>query len=404
MFRLSTTMENPELRAKLPKVERDYYPASISPHQMAYIAKALIESGANDHKRAILNFDEYKHCANLYNQGRSHGDQETWGIAEWEIFFIRTSYQQFPTQANQHALIPRTLWLFTELANREAHRRKFDITSAFRSLTGLTVEEFVFIGFWIWAVKTQKQLDRPFFHMDDFVLPEVPLLAPDKMCAFFGRTSASYDAFRRAAARVSAAGAEHAEYAANQLEWTPIIRTQSDLCVLPIARFLIQRVTTGVFYDLIETHGRDFAGPFGLIVQDYVGDLLHSTYDASQVVPEFKYGPHNRDSIDWIVVEGDQAVLLECKTRRLQLPTKVTGETDLLRRDLEDVVKGLRQLHRFREDVLAGVAGTERLRGLRELVPVVVVFDPFYLANAPFIRDILDGELRKEGSRHSSTR
>src|SRR5438045_3830315 len=77
MSRLSTSMENRELRAKLPKVEQDYYPASISPHQMAYMAKAPIESGANDDKRDILTFEEYKRCANLYNEAQSYGDPET---------------------------------------------------------------------------------------------------------------------------------------------------------------------------------------------------------------------------------------------------------------------------------------------------------------------------------------
>jgi hypothetical protein len=397
MSRLSTTMENAELRAKLPKVEQDYYPASISPHQMAYIAKALIESGSNDHKRDILTFDEYKVCANLYNEAQSGGDPENWGIPEWEAFFLRTSYQQFPAQANQYALIPRTLRLYRDTASRDEYRRRFDIPTAFQQLTGLTVQEFVTIGFWVWALKTQRPGDSPFFRTDEFVLADVPLATQNNIQAFFNRASANYESFRRTNVDRPATDSHYGVFAANQLEWMPIIQTQSAQCVVPIARFLIQRVTTGLFYDLIAAHGRDFAGTFGLVVQEYVGDVLRSTYDPDQIIPEFKYGPDNRDSIDWTVVEGDKAVLIECKTRRVLLPTKVTADQELLRRDLEDVVKGVRQLHMFREDVRARVRGTERFERLTQLVPVVLVFDPFYLGNAPLIRDIVQTELTNLG-------
>src|SRR5207302_4408466 len=86
-------------------------------------------------------------------------------------------------------------------------------------------------------------------------------------------------------------------------------------------------------------------------------------------IPEFKYGPDNRDSIDWTVLEGSKATLIECKTRRLLLPTKVTADQNLLRRDLEDIIKGARQLSRFREDVRARMAGTERFHSISDLVP-----------------------------------
>jgi hypothetical protein len=133
-----------------------------------------------------------------------------------------------------------------------------------------------------------------------------------------------------------------------------------------------------------------------MVVQDYVGDLLLSAYARNQSIPEFKYGPDNRDSIDWTVLEGDKATLIECKTRRLLLPTKVTADETLVRRDIEDVIKGVRQLYRFREDVRARMRGTERFHNISDLVPVVVVFDPFYLGNAPLIRDIVRHELAKD--------
>jgi hypothetical protein len=193
---------------------------------MAYMAKALIESGGNDHKREILNFEEYKRCANLYNEAQSGGDLESWGIPEWEAFFLGTSYQQFPTQANQDALIPRTLRIYTELANRANHRRNFDIPSAFEKLTGLTVREFVAIGFWIWAVKCQRPSDSPFFRAADFVRSDVPLAQQAKIEAFFQHTSTTYPDFRRTADSVPEAGPQAGVYAANQLEWKPIVRTQ----------------------------------------------------------------------------------------------------------------------------------------------------------------------------------
>src|SRR5713101_10111512 len=85
------------------------------------------------------------------------------------------------------------------------------------------------------------------------------------------------------------------------------------------------RITTGLYYALKDENG--FLTAFGQSFQDYVGEVLRHriSNNAMQVLgeAEFQVGRHRKDTVDWIIQQGDEgALFVECKTKRLTWASK----------------------------------------------------------------------------------
>jgi len=81
---------------------------------------------------------------------------------------------------------------------------------------------------------------------------------------------------------------------------------------MPGPTLLFWRITTGLYYSLKEQAG--FPTAFGDSFQAYAGEVLQRRIvnPAMQVLGEAEYhvGQNRKDSIDWIVQEGDAAACL----------------------------------------------------------------------------------------------
>jgi hypothetical protein len=100
---------------------------------------------------------------------------------------------------------------------------------------------------------------------------------------------------------------------------------------------------------------------------------------------------------DWIIIDGTTAVLVECKATRFSKPALVTGEESAINDSLKQVIKGLRQLHWFREACIAKRPGLEVLHSCTDFKPLLLSLEPLYLVNSTFFREYIDGQLAPEG-------
>lgn len=368
-------------------------------HHLAYLAKRLIQSGANDYCAAALTFGEYAQCANLYITAQGAEIGESLDPEEWDRFFLRTAFQQFPLQGNPYPQFARALSLYADIAARPELRRAFDIPATFERLTGLSVEAFVeaatfvFLPIWLQGVRL--------FHGALLATagPAASLPLP-QMRRFIDHVAVDYDTFRTLCGRTDNPDPTLRAYYPNPLVRHPLVRTQRGQYVAPVPRYLLQRFTTGIYFDLLEAEHEAFTRAFGAIFQQYLGALLASVFGPRQLHAARKYraGKNWDDSTDWIVVEGESAVLLECKVTRLRLATKATADRDALARDLaQGVVKGLLQLRRVMQAIRERCPGLEAFASVTELIPVVLLYEPYYFANAPVMRTLVEQELRARG-------
>src|SRR5690606_25178557 len=114
-------------------------------------------------------------------------------------------------------------------------------------------------------------------------------------------------------------------YAVFPLEHTPLIRldlASPDRLLCPVPRYLLNRVTSGVFYAIVNSNG--FPNAYGDAFQNSVGEVIDVTLSSPpfNVLEECAYSESKaqlKHGVDWIVSPSTGHLFIECKTKRLSL-------------------------------------------------------------------------------------
>ena len=170
-----------------------------------------------------------------------------------------------------------------------------------------------------------------------------------------------------------------------------------DRFIAPLPDLVVLKNSAGVFYEMFNYYGEEFSRHFGLMFEKYVGVvLMHSVRTAkliSEDVIRQTYPPEKGKVPDWIIIEGDIAILIECKATRFSRAAIASGTEEHVKDSLKQVIKGLRQLASFREACMAKAPGLEVLHKCKIFKPLLTSLEPLYLINSTFFREFLDGEL-----------
>ncbi len=199
--------------------------------------------------------------------------------------------------------------------------------------------------------------------------------------------------------------AEHAldegfGYRYSSLRAYPIIQYSHagvDEIACPIPTLLFWRITTGLYYSLRTQAG--FPTAFGESFQAYAGEVLSQRISnpAMQVLGETEYhvGQNRKDSIDWIVQEGDAAALfVECKTMRLTWASK-SGMSDLtaLAQDIRKLAGAVVQAYKAIRDYRAGHYPHLAFVEGRRVYPIVLTLEDWYCCGL-YLPTLLDEAVR----------
>lgn len=374
---------------------------SVGQWQLAFFAKTLINK-SNDYRAKSVDDRTLYFACNYYNNVRDpHLKDPDTEETRRELLnhLVRMSYEEFPFQIiNHRADIPRALILFEQLAESAAGAG-FDVASAFREVTGLTVREFLFNGFAFWANAGAGAIKTP---LTTSILALQDTLKPENQERFLSIVSTDYATFRKFQDKqLIKDGYEKHQF--NCLNSFPLIRTgRRSLLVSPIPLLLIRRITRGIYYYLQEAYSKggdrnDFTQFFGKhLFEPYVGMQLRSLPLHTSLSDERDIS-RSEKSCDWILTEGNAVTLIECKTLGLTARAKAFAETEIVTDDLRKrIVKAVHALARTKEAIDKGVAGFESLRG-KTTRNLIVLYDEVYLFNSLLYRELLQNDLKQEG-------
>ena len=180
-------------------------------------------------------------------------------------------------------------------------------------------------------------------------------------------------------------------YTWNPLEATPLVRfdvTHPDRVLCPIPAFLLRRVTSGLFYDLVRSVG--FDNPYGHAFQAYVGEVIAATcppprFTALAEEP-YKIGSQTMHGTDWVLSDSTGHLFVECKTKRLTVNARTLSDTEALNEELHVLAKAIVQHYRNIRDAVDGRTRW-RPNGLPVFALVLTLEDWFILS--PRVREIL---------------
>lgn len=175
-------------------------------------------------------------------------------------------------------------------------------------------------------------------------------------------------------------------YAFSSLRAFPIIRMQykgAEQLVCPIPTLLLWRYTAGLYYEICGEDGFDNA--FGNSFQNYIGDCIQAAHsnEGIKVFPEadFMDGKAKKDSVDWIVDDGAQALFIECKAKRMTLPSKTElySSEGPMDRDLDKMADAVTQVYKTIRDYTDGKYPHYKFNENKKIYPLVVTLEDWHL-------------------------
>ena len=108
------------------------------------------------------------------------------------------------------------------------------------------------------------------------------------------------------------------------LIFTELNRRAAHICPIPI--LLFWRISSGLFYDLINEPG--FAQAFGKSFQDYVGNMLEKTFAGTSITIYSEEPDIRPKRADWIIDQPSSFMLVECKTKRMTIGARTIIQDD----------------------------------------------------------------------------
>jgi hypothetical protein len=165
------------------------------------------------------------------------------------------------------------------------------------------------------------------------------------------------------------------------------------------------RITTGLYYQLYNIYGLEFATSFGDLFELYVSEIIKGLRLPSKIIPEKdidsylpikgnKGGKTRRP--DWIIFSDKGVILVECKAMHYTQDTfehgidaKNTGWLDQIRKSLDQFDKFEKQIPALCKEL--GVNYPEL-----KVQRVIISFEPLLGLKKGPLRDFIDGKNRRD--------
>lgn len=314
---------------------------------------------------------------------------------------LRFLAKQFEMKIEPHQHFGEALHLFSLIPEylKETNPSKciFDVKSAFIQEFGVTPEVYIKFCLIAWfsasdytALEFQSIWDRV-KHIEGLDENTSNMLLTDHLSANRGK-------FLETLERLSSMNPKTAMCGISPLFSYPFVRPWDDgspdgyktRITSPVPDLIAYKASHGVYYHLFSKYGIEFSNAFGYIFEEYVGRLLQSCFSSDRVIPESEITGGSKKP-DFIVTDGDTAIVVECKAFRYTKELLTDSTPESLNNVLDKVRKALVQIQEFIE---ANKTCSFRGRTFKRFLPIIVTYGRMYMLRAPALRIPLEKMLR----------
>ncbi|MDP9877287.1 hypothetical protein J2W25_000850 [Variovorax boronicumulans] len=201
--------------------------------------------------------------------------------------------------------------------------------------------------------------------------------------ALFTRISRTAEELRELTAREQLQD-ERWQYTPNPMLSYPLVSVlpgEPHLLHCPLPNYVLERVSSGLYYDIAMKPG--FEKPFGAAFENYVGELLHLVFQTPRftVAEEqpYRVGKNQKHGVDWVVVDEEANLFLECKAKRMSKEGRLSSDPDILRSAVDVLAQGVVKLYKNIEDARQGRTPQWKPNN-RPIYPVLLTLEDWILA------------------------
>ena len=238
---------------------------------------------------------------------------------ELHPYFSRTSFEQFPYQLSGKEYLTRTR---SVVLDTPVDIKRMKTKADFDELLGAPIDDLATSTFILYGIaKVNKGMITPaqIQELVDGNADRVP--SYDSIMATLDRLSASIEGARPDALQAEQFKGGLQKYGYNPLTRTPFIRVTNDFFIAPQTFFILRACTLENFYYLgMRRWPKLFGSDLGHRAEAYTGLQLQHTGEL-EVYPEITWD--GKKSIDWFVVTSAVTLLIECKSARANMDTRV---------------------------------------------------------------------------------
>jgi hypothetical protein len=316
----------------------------ISPWFIAYFAKELLMY-ASDLSPNEMSKSDFARLATYYNEWLIdpivtwEKKQKDDALLSWRL---KVDYEQFFWQNPIKNWIPRAYYMYFAHPNPIVKSKQNKFTYKLQDIYGLD-----YIDMFRIAVAISVSFNsRPTLNKTTLINSEVDFakesLTDEKIDTVLNELCIDVEGFRQAQREFTHVDVFQRRYELNCLRKYPLIRNLNGEVICPVPLLISNKIMNGIYYDIID-HCRetgqnyhDYTDPFGDLFSEYVGLILSEIYDNQHLLNVDSMISNNvpQRHCDWVIIEGNYAILIECKASRLPLEVVSTGDVDKFRKFL----------------------------------------------------------------------
>lgn len=213
----------------------------------------------------------------------------------------------------------------------------------FRDRHGITVNQLSLIGFALFATLSKKP-----WALANIDITELGITG-DAFARALVLLSLPFEDARQEAIKLRCSPAPTA-YKKSLLRQYPLIAfgDHKERLRAPLPQLLLERVTSGIFYDVIDG-GAAIRTDYGARFEQYSIEYLRAMLPEVTWEPEkkYKFSKNQVDGPDILGIEAAEVVLaIECKSTRMSFEARY-GDEPLVERGYDDMVKAVYQLWKY---------------------------------------------------------
>ncbi|MDA3840569.1 MAG: hypothetical protein PF572_05780 [Patescibacteria group bacterium] len=341
----------------------------LSEWELSLLAREMIVNGQENLSGATKNFQNYNYFSNAINKIKEfESNLSKLYINKNNILteLRRLSHRQFPWQQKPNSVdFIRYYKIYNNERLKEIAENKLK----------LSIQQWYTIG----TAITGGILSHPKLNIDSEIT--IAGITKKHFDIFINFTSTNLTDLKEIIQRDVDYDDQYV-YAFNPLEYYPLIKIKK-YYYCPIITFLIWRMTSGIYFDLVNE--KNFGNNFGFAFQDYIEEISKKVFKNKKIafIPEEKYYVNTKtqkDSVDFIIKKNNLAFFVEAKAKRIQNKSKtqlLSNET--MEKDLNILAEDILQIYKTIRDYKNGCYKHFKYDKSIIIYPLLVTLEDWYL-------------------------
>lgn len=294
--------------------------------------------------------------------------------------FNRMTHRQFNWQVGyNHNIIFRYYKIYNDEKLSEIILKKF----------GLSTYELFIMGFFLF------QHTANYFRIPYPIKSDSKIITDEMLKIFFENFAINIEDVKNELKEYQEMN-ENLYYSYNTLLSKPIILNDGYF-ICPMQLLLFWRITSGLYYSIVKEKG--FENAFGSSFENYIGEFLHKSIlnKNISIFPEEVYGKPEKRTTDWILVEKEAILFIECKTKRMTIKSKTQLDIkEGLHNDIKKMAGFILQLYKSFLDYYNNLYPNVKYDKSKNFIPLLLTLETWYVNFNPRIMNMLNDYIIEE--------